>query len=203
MEFKQAHFCLFCLVELFHAYRDFWHLFTCFSLICQVRNFTDPSSLEGLSLGTILLAMTGNGLMVPRALFTRDVIWLTGTLWGSLMMGWAQLLSMFIGQSETGWVDHIANGDCFCNHKRHNCIKRVCLATACYAEHPESVFAKHSLKGIFLLSTIAWGWFVCGMKHCLALKAGVLHLSRNSCIKPHVMSIQSRCRRFEKAGVDS
>lgn len=68
-------------------------------LVC---NFTDPSSLEGLSLGTILLATTGNSLMVPRALYTRDAIWLTGTLWGSLMMGWAQLLSMYLGQSTAG-----------------------------------------------------------------------------------------------------
>ncbi len=30
--------------------------------------------------------------MVPRALWTRDWIWLTGSLWGSLFFGWAQLL---------------------------------------------------------------------------------------------------------------
>ncbi|GMH39481.1 hypothetical protein BSKO_07379 [Bryopsis sp. KO-2023] len=67
-----------------------------------VRNFMDPSSLQGLSMGTILLAMAGNGLMVPRALRTRDKIWLTGTLWGSLLMGWAQLLSMHLGSFSTG-----------------------------------------------------------------------------------------------------
>lgn len=30
--------------------------------------------------------------MVPRALWTQDWIWLTGSLWGSLIFGWAQLL---------------------------------------------------------------------------------------------------------------
>ncbi|KAK9809188.1 hypothetical protein WJX72_011049 [[Myrmecia] bisecta] len=66
-----------------------------------VRNFAVPSSLQGLSVGTILLAMVGNGLMVPRALATKDAIWFTGSAWGSLM-GWAQLLSMFLGHSLTG-----------------------------------------------------------------------------------------------------
>lgn len=64
-----------------------------------VLNFTDPASLQGLSLATILLAAAGNALMVPRALWTRDWIWLTGSLWGSLFFGWAQLLSMFLGRS--------------------------------------------------------------------------------------------------------
>jgi lipid-A-disaccharide synthase-like uncharacterized protein len=64
-----------------------------------VVNFTDPASLQGLSLATILLAMCGNALMVPRALWTRDWVWLTGSMWGSLCFGWAQLLSMFLGRS--------------------------------------------------------------------------------------------------------
>jgi len=68
-------------------------------LVC---NIADPSSLAGLSLNTILLAMMGNGLMVPRALHTRDKIWLTGTLWSSLMMGWAQLLCLYVGSLVTG-----------------------------------------------------------------------------------------------------
>eukprot|EP00210_Caulerpa_lentillifera_P003033 g2895.t1 len=70
-------------------------------------NFADPSSLTGLSLGTILLAMCGNGLMVPRALYTRDKIWLTGTLWSSLMMGWAQLLCLYLAGLKTG-LDYLS-----------------------------------------------------------------------------------------------
>lgn len=68
-------------------------------LVC---NFADPSSLAGLSLNMILLAMIGNGMMVPRALHTRDKIWLTGTLWSSLMMGWVQLLCLYLGGMATG-----------------------------------------------------------------------------------------------------
>ena len=67
----------------------------------QMNNFAVPTSLEGLSLGTILLALVGNGLMVPRALFTRDSIWLLGSAWGSAF-GWLQLLSMFVGRSASG-----------------------------------------------------------------------------------------------------
>ena len=66
-----------------------------------MNNFAVPTSLEGLSLGTILLALLGNGLMVPRALFTRDSIWLLGSAWGSAF-GWLQLLSMFVGRSASG-----------------------------------------------------------------------------------------------------
>lgn len=61
----------------------------------------DPASLQGLSLATILLAMCGNALMVPRALWTRDWVWLTGCMWGSLCFGWAQLLR---------WVRALAYG---------------------------------------------------------------------------------------------
>lgn len=64
-----------------------------------VRNFQDPASLQGLSLATILLAASGNALMVPRALWTGDWVWLTGSMWGSLFFGWAQLLSMWLGRS--------------------------------------------------------------------------------------------------------
>lgn len=67
------------------------------------RNFGDLSGLAGLSLGTILLATAGNALCVPRALFTRDPSWSFGSTWGCLAMGWAQLLSLFLGRSpETG-----------------------------------------------------------------------------------------------------
>lgn len=59
----------------------------------------DPASLEGLSLATIALAAAGNAMMVPRALWTRDVIWTTGSLWGSLIFGWAQMLSLCVGRS--------------------------------------------------------------------------------------------------------
>eukprot|EP00775_Hariotina_reticulata_P011615 gene11615-11759_t len=69
----------------------------------QVRNFSDLSSLAGLSLGTMLLALVGNACCIPRALFTRDPAWTFGSTWGCLLMGWAQLLSLYLGNNpDTG-----------------------------------------------------------------------------------------------------
>ncbi len=67
----------------------------------QLRNFLEPQSLEGLSVGTMLLALLGNALMVPRALLIQDLVWLAGTSW-ACTAGWGQLLSMAIRASPTG-----------------------------------------------------------------------------------------------------
>ena len=40
-----------------------------------IKNYTQPDSLEGIAIGSVLLGALGNGLMIPRALFLRDVIW--------------------------------------------------------------------------------------------------------------------------------
>ena len=84
-----------------HTRRRAVHLLTCCSDMEQVQNFADPGSLAGLSVATVLLSLAGNGLMVPRALLTRDAVWLAGSGWATLM-GWAQLLSMFAGRSAAG-----------------------------------------------------------------------------------------------------
>ena len=65
-------------------------------------NFASPATLEGLSVLSSLLAMLGNALMVPRALYTRDVIWLTGSTWGCTLMGWGVMLSLFLGRHADG-----------------------------------------------------------------------------------------------------
>ena len=46
--------------------------------------------------------MLGNGLMVPRALYTRDKIWFIGVGWGPLT-GWVQLLSLYVAYGVTGY----------------------------------------------------------------------------------------------------
>lgn len=52
-------------------------------------------------MASIMLGMLGNGLMVPRALFTGDKIWFIGVGWGPLT-GWIQLLSLYIGRTVHG-----------------------------------------------------------------------------------------------------
>lgn len=60
--------------------------------------FTNPESLAGISVLSPVMGIVANGLMIPRALFIRDLMWFTGATWGALMMGWAVLLSMFLNQ---------------------------------------------------------------------------------------------------------
>lgn len=67
----------------------------------SVSNFSNPSTLEGVSMASLLLGMLGNGLMVPRALFTGDKIWFIGVGWGPLS-GWVQLLSLYVAYGVTG-----------------------------------------------------------------------------------------------------
>ena len=71
--------------------------------LVQVSNFSNPSTLEGVSMASLLLGMLGNGLMVPRALFTGDKIWFIGVGWGPLT-GWVQLLSLYVAYGVTGYV---------------------------------------------------------------------------------------------------
>ncbi|KAH7282277.1 hypothetical protein KP509_35G023000 [Ceratopteris richardii] len=61
-------------------------------------NYINPANIRGLSVSTILLAMIGNGLMLPRALFTRDLMWFTGASWGTLLQGWAILVTMYMNK---------------------------------------------------------------------------------------------------------
>jgi hypothetical protein len=47
--------------------------FVCWVL--QWTNYLNPSNIKGLSAFSMLLAMLGNGLMLPRAVFIRDLMW--------------------------------------------------------------------------------------------------------------------------------
>lgn len=59
-------------------------------------NFLNPANIKGLSSQTVLLAMIGNGLLLPRALFIRDFMWFTGSAWGCSLAGEGILISMYI-----------------------------------------------------------------------------------------------------------
>ncbi|KAJ6814020.1 maltose excess protein 1-like, chloroplastic [Iris pallida] len=58
-------------------------------------NYLSPGNIKGLSAFSMLLAMLGNGLMIPRALFIRDLMWFTGSAWASFLHGWGNLLCMY------------------------------------------------------------------------------------------------------------
>lgn len=62
-------------------------------------NFLNPDNIKGLSAISMLLAMIGNGLLIPRALFTRDLMWFTGSWWATFMYGWGNLLCLYLFKS--------------------------------------------------------------------------------------------------------
>ncbi|KAK1262109.1 hypothetical protein QJS04_geneDACA008973 [Acorus gramineus] len=58
-------------------------------------NYLNPDNIKGLSAFSMLLGMIGNGLLIPRALFIRDLMWFTGSSWASFMLGWGNLACMY------------------------------------------------------------------------------------------------------------
>lgn len=58
-------------------------------------NFLNPDNIKGLSASSMLLAMIGNGLMIPRALFIRDFMWFTGATWATLFYGYGNLVCLY------------------------------------------------------------------------------------------------------------
>ncbi|PIN16579.1 putative membrane protein [Handroanthus impetiginosus] len=58
-------------------------------------NLLNPENIRGLSAVTMLLAMIGNGLMIPRALFIRDFMWFTGSSWACVFYGWGNLICLY------------------------------------------------------------------------------------------------------------
>lgn len=74
-------------------------LFCCQPIAQLARNLAAPETVSSLSLATVLLATTGNSMMVPRALFTKDVVWSVGSIWGSCLMGLGNLACLAMAQS--------------------------------------------------------------------------------------------------------
>ncbi|XP_041016109.1 maltose excess protein 1, chloroplastic-like isoform X2 [Juglans microcarpa x Juglans regia] len=58
-------------------------------------NFLNPDNIKGLSTFSMLLAMMGNGLMIPRALFMRDFMWFLGSTWATLFYGYGNILCLY------------------------------------------------------------------------------------------------------------
>ncbi|KAG8647955.1 hypothetical protein MANES_09G130400v8 [Manihot esculenta] len=58
-------------------------------------NFLNPENIKGLSAFSMLLAMIGNGLMIPRAIFIRDLMWFTGSAWATLFYGYGNIVCMY------------------------------------------------------------------------------------------------------------
>lgn len=60
------------------------------------QNLRSPEALAGLSVSSVLIGAVGNALMMPRALFLRDRVWLLGSTWGAVVSGWGCLMSVYL-----------------------------------------------------------------------------------------------------------
>ncbi|EXB29119.1 hypothetical protein L484_019641 [Morus notabilis] len=58
-------------------------------------NFLNPNNIKGLSAFSMLLAMIGNGLMIPRALLIRDFMWFLGSSWASFFYGYGNIVCLY------------------------------------------------------------------------------------------------------------
>ncbi|XP_061353605.1 maltose excess protein 1, chloroplastic-like isoform X2 [Gastrolobium bilobum] len=58
-------------------------------------NFLNPENMKGLSAFSMLLAMLGNGLMLPRALLIRDFMWFTGSAWATFFYGYGNIACLY------------------------------------------------------------------------------------------------------------
>jgi hypothetical protein len=48
---------------------------------------------------TSVFITSGNALMLSRALFTRDAVWIAGSFWATFVGGWGVLLTLFMAHN--------------------------------------------------------------------------------------------------------
>lgn len=58
-------------------------------------NYLNPENIKGLSALTMLLALIGNGLVLPRALLIRDLMWFLGSGWATLFYGYGNIVCLY------------------------------------------------------------------------------------------------------------
>ncbi|TKY67912.1 Maltose excess protein 1 [Spatholobus suberectus] len=58
-------------------------------------NYLNPENMKGLSAFSMLLAMLGNGLMLPRALLIRDFMWFIGSAWATFFYGYGNIVCLY------------------------------------------------------------------------------------------------------------
>ena len=62
-------------------------------------NLHSPESLQGLSVLTSVFITGGNALMLSRAIFVKDLVWIAGSVWGAFVGGWGILATLFVSHS--------------------------------------------------------------------------------------------------------
>ena len=74
-------------------------------------NVQHPELLKGLSITTSVLVMSGNALMLSRALYVRDAVWITGSAWGAFVGGWGVLATLFASTNPETSAPYLAGSD--------------------------------------------------------------------------------------------
>ena len=59
------------------------------------HNLHSPEALHGLSVLTSVFITSGNAMMLLRAIFVRDLIWIIGSAWAAYVGGWGVLATLF------------------------------------------------------------------------------------------------------------
>jgi len=60
-----------------------------------INNLLHHEKASSFAIGFAVLAAIGNGLCTARALFIKDLVWFTGSIWGTLVGGWLSALSVY------------------------------------------------------------------------------------------------------------
>jgi hypothetical protein len=62
-------------------------------------NLSNPELLQGLSVLTSVFITSGNALMLSRAIFVRDWVWIAGSFWATFVGGWGVLATLFMAHN--------------------------------------------------------------------------------------------------------
>ena len=74
-------------------------------------NVRHPELLKGLSITTSILVMSGNALMLSRAMYVKDAVWITGSAWGAFVGGWGVLATLFASTNPETSAAYLAGRD--------------------------------------------------------------------------------------------
>jgi len=66
-----------------------------------IKNLVDESAAQGFNLGFVYFGLLGNGLGMPRALYTRNYVWLSGSSWGCFVGGVLMSVTLLIANSRS------------------------------------------------------------------------------------------------------
>lgn len=71
-------------------------LFMSMPVVQIAQNLQNPETLQGLSALTSVFITMGNALMLARAIFVKDFVWIVGSAWATYVGGFGVLATLFL-----------------------------------------------------------------------------------------------------------